>query len=374
MAHVPHPFYPRPMIGDESDRVARDLRPGRGTASNRAGRFEPYGRVAVDDGWDLEEGEHVLRTEVAVERPRSVITRNTSPDVPFDRSINPYRGCEHGCVYCFARPSHAFLGLSPGLDFETRLVARPTAPQVLAQELARRGYRPEPIAIGTNTDPYQPIEKRFRIMRGILEVLRDFGHPVTIVTKGALVERDADILGALAVRGLVRVGISVTTLDRDLARRMEPRAAAPERRLRMIRTLADAGVPVRVMMAPVIPGLNDHEIERLLEAARDAGAAAAAYVALRLPREVAQLFRDWLEEARPERAAKVMNQVREMHGGRDYDPAWGKRMKGEGVRAELIGRRFAAARARLGLDGELPKLRRDLFAVPAADDAQLALF
>jgi DNA repair photolyase len=362
------------MIGDESDRVARDLRPGRGTASNRAGRFEPYGRVAVDDGWDLEEGEHVLRTEVAVERPRSVITRNTSPDVPFDRSINPYRGCEHGCVYCFARPSHAFLGLSPGLDFETRLVARPTAPQVLAQELARRGYRPEPIAIGTNTDPYQPIEKRFRIMRGILEVLRDFGHPVTIVTKGALVERDADILGALAGRGLVRVGISVTTLDRDLARRMEPRAAAPERRHRMIRTLADAGVPVRVMMAPVIPGLNDHEIERLLEAARDAGAAAAAYVALRLPREVAQLFRDWLEEARPERAAKVMNQVREMHGGRDYDPAWGKRMKGEGVRAELIGRRFAAARARLGLDGELPKLRRDLFRVPAADDAQLALF
>ncbi len=309
-----------------------------------------------------------------MERPRSVITRNTSPDVPFDRSVNPYRGCEHGCVYCFARPSHAYLGLSPGLDFETRLVARPTAPQVLAAELSRKSYSPQPIAIGTNTDPYQPIEKRFRIMRGILEVLRDFGHPVTIVTKGALIERDADLLGELATRGLVRVGISVTSLDRNLARRMEPRAAAPERRLAVIRTLSGAGVPVRVMMAPVIPGLNDHEIERLLEAARDAGAVAAAYVALRLPREVAQLFRDWLQEHWPERAAKVMNQVREMHGGRDYDPAWGKRMKGEGVRAELIGRRFAAARARLGLDKALPKLRCDLFTPPAPERSQLELF
>ena len=362
------------MIGDESDRVAADLRPGRGATSSRAGRFEPYARVAVDDGWELNEETRVLRTEVAVERPRSVITRNNSPDVPFDRSINPYRGCEHGCIYCFARPSHAYLGLSPGLDFESRLVARPLAPKVLAAELARRAYRPEPIAIGTNTDPYQPIEKKFRIMRGLLEVLRDFGHPVTIVTKGALVERDADILGELAARGLARVGISVTTLDRKLARGMEPRAAAPERRLAMIRTLSRAGVPVRVMMAPVIPGLNDHEIERVLEAGRDAGAVAAGYVALRLPREVAQLFRDWLAEAWPDRAAKVMNQVRELHGGRDYDPAWGKRMKGEGVRAELIGRRFAAARSRLGLDKELPKLRCDLFRVPQPESAQLALF
>ena len=358
----------------ESDRVPRDARPGRGTASNRTGRFEPYARVAVDDGWERSEAPPVLRTEVAVERPRSVITRNVSPDILFDRSINPYRGCEHGCVYCFARPTHAYLGLSPGLDFETRLVARPTAPEVLAAELGRRGYRPAPIAIGTNTDPYQPIEKRFGIMRRILEVLRDFGHPVTVVTKGALIERDADILGELGRRGLARAGISVTTLDRDLARRMEPRAAAPERRLRAIRTLTDAGCPVRVMMAPVVPGLTDHEIEGVLAAARDAGAAGAGYVALRLPREVTSLFREWLAEARPDRAAKVMNQVRELHGGRDYDPEWGKRMKGEGVRAELIARRFAAARTRLGLDEDLPPLRCDLFRAPADGPEQLALF
>ncbi len=288
------------MIGDESDVVAAGARRGRGAASNRVGRFEPCGRVAVDDGWDLEEEARLLRTEVAVERPRSVITRNTSPDVGFDRSINPYRGCEHGCVYCFARPTHAYLGLSPGLDFETRLVARPEAPKVLAAELARRAYRPAPIAIGTNTDPYQPIEKRFGVMRGILEVLRDFRHPVTVVTKGALVERDADILGEMGRLGLARAGISVTTLDRELARKMEPRAAAPERRLRMIRALAEAGCAVRVMMAPVIPGLNDHEIERVLEAARDAGAVGAGYVALRLPREVSGLFREWLEEAFPD--------------------------------------------------------------------------
>jgi DNA repair photolyase len=361
------------MIGDESDRVPREARPGRGAASNRVGRFEPYARVAVDDGWDERDQAGVLRTQVAIERPRSVITRNTSPDVPFDRSINPYRGCEHGCIYCFARPSHAFLGLSPGLDFETRLVARPAAPRVLAAELARKGYKPAPIALGTNTDPYQPIEKKLRIMRGILETLRDFGHPVTVVTKGALVERDADVLGELGRAGLARAGISVTTLDRDLARRMEPRAAAPERRLRMIRTLSEAGCPVRVMIAPVIPGLNEHEIERVLAAAKEAGAVAAGYVALRLPREVAGLFRDWLADAYPGRAAKVMNQVRELHGGRDYDPTWGKRMKGEGVRAELIGRRFAAARARLGLDTDVPPLRCDLFRAPAASERQLRL-
>lgn len=361
------------MIGDESERVPRETRPGRGTGSNRTGRFEPYARVAVDDGWDPEET-RILRTEVAIERPRSVITRNTSPDIPFDRSINPYRGCEHGCVYCFARPSHAFLGLSPGLDFETRLVARPEAPRVLAAELSRRGYSVAPIAIGTNTDPYQPIEKRFGIMRAILGVLSDFGHPVTVVTKGALVERDADLLGEMGQRGLARVGISVTTLDRDLARRMEPRAAAPERRLRLIRSLSAAGCPVRVMVAPIVPGLTDHEIEGILEAARDAGATAAGYVALRLPREVAGLFREWLAESYPERAAKVMNQVRELHGGRDYDPTWGKRMKGEGVRADLIGRRFRAARMRLGLAGDVPPLRCDLFRVPAQGGLQLSLF
>jgi DNA repair photolyase len=362
------------MIEDESDRTPSAARPGRGAASNRVGRFEPYARVSVDDGWDLEDETRVLRTEVAVERPRSVITRNTSPDVGFDRSINPYRGCEHGCIYCFARPTHAYLGLSPGLDFETRLVARPEAPKVLAAELARRAYRPAPIALGTNTDPYQPIEKRFGIMRGILEVLRDHGHPVTVVTKGALIERDADILGEMGRLGLARVGVSVTTLDRTVARRMEPRAAAPERRLGMIRTLSEAGCPVRVMMAPVIPGLTDHEIERVLAAARDAGAVGAGYVALRLPREVSGLFRDWLAEAWPDRAAKVMHQVREMHGGRDYDPAWGKRMRGEGVRAALIARRFRAARARLGLEREIPPLRTDLFHVPKTGPEQLALF
>ncbi len=362
------------MIGDESDRVDAARRPGRGTGSNRTGRFEPYARVAVDDGWEPDEPAPVLKTEVAVERPRSVITRNTSPDIGFDRSINPYRGCEHGCVYCFARPTHAYLGLSPGLDFETRLVARPTAPEVLAAELGRRSYRVAPIAIGTNTDPYQPVEKKFGIMRRILTVLRDFRHPVTIVTKGALIERDVDLLGDLARDGLARAALSVTTLDRGLARRMEPRAAAPERRLKAIRTLAEAGCPVSVMVAPVIPGLNDHEIERVLEAARDAGASGAGYVALRLPLEVSGLFREWLEEAVPGRAAKVMNQVREMHGGRDYDPEWGKRMRGEGVRAELIARRFAAARARLGLDAPQPQLRCDLFRVPQAGPEQLCLF
>lgn len=373
MANVLTMFHSDGMIGDESDLVPEDTRPGRGAASNRVGRFEPYARVAVDDGWERDPDEPVLRTEVAVERPRSVITRNTSPDIPFDRSINPYRGCEHGCVYCFARPSHAYLGLSPGLDFETRLVARPEAPRVLAAELSRRAYRVAPIAIGTNTDPYQPIEKRFGVMRGILEVLRDFRHPVTVVTKGVLVERDADILGQMGRDGLARVGISVTSLDRDVARAMEPRAPAPERRLRAIRTLADAGCPVRVMVAPVVPGLTDHELEAVMKAARNAGAVAASYVALRLPREVSGLFRDWLCECFPGRAAKVMNQVREMHGGRDYDPAWGKRMRGEGVRADLISRRFKAARARLGLDVDLPPLRSDLFRVPRAGPEQLVL-
>jgi DNA repair photolyase len=294
--------------------------------------------------------------------------------VPFDRSINPYRGCEHGCIYCFARPTHSFLGLSPGLDFETRLTAKPDAPKVLAAELAKRGYRPVPIAMGTNTDPYQPIEKKFGIMRGILGVLRDFGHPVTILTKSALIERDADLLGAMGEARIAQAGLSVTTLDRKLARAMEPRAAAPERRLLAIRRLTDAGCPMRVSIGPVIPGLNDHEIEALLEAAKDAGARGAGYVVLRLPREVGPLFRDWLEAHYPDRAKRVMGLVREMHGGKDYDPQWGKRMKGEGVIAELVGRRFAAATARLGLDQPLPKLRTDLFRVSRGGGQQLSLF
>lgn len=363
------------MIGDESDRPAGVRPRGRGAVSNRSGRFEALARLAVDDGWDPPEEEPPpLRTEVAVDATRTVIARNASPDVPFDRSINPYRGCEHGCVYCFARPSHAFLGLSPGLDFETRLLAKPDAPRLLRRELARPGYRPAPIAIGTNTDPYQPVEARLRIMRGLLEVLAEARHPVTVVTKGALVERDADILGAMGRERLAAVGVSVTSLDRKLARRLEPRAAAPEARLRAIRRLTEAGCPVWVSVAPVIPALNDAEIEAILEAARDAGAVGASYIVLRLPREVSGLFREWLEAAYPDRAARVMSRVRAMHGGRDYDPEWGRRMKGEGVEAELIARRFAVARRRCGLDGPRPPLDLGRFRPPGRDERQLALF
>ncbi len=344
---------------------------GRGAISNRSGRFERAVREAVDDGWERDEDLSPLRTSVTMDATRTILTRNTSPDVPFEISINPYRGCEHGCVYCFARPSHAFLGLSPGLDFETRLLAKPDAPRLLRAALARPGYRPETIAIGTNTDPYQPVEKRLRIMRGLLEILSETRHPVAIVTKGRLIERDADLLGPMGRDGIAAVGISLTTLDAALARAMEPRAAAPAHRLRAIETLAKAGVPVRVMLAPVVPGLTDHEIEAILAAARDAGATAATQIVLRLPREVAELWREWLETRFPDRAGKVMRRVREIHGGRDYDAAWGRRMRGEGVHAELIARRFAAAVARLGLVQEAPPLRRDLFRQPGE---QLALF
>jgi DNA repair photolyase len=344
---------------------------GRGAASNRTGRFEPHAREAVDDGWDRPEDLPPLRTTIALDSSRTVIARNSSPDLPFDRSINPYRGCEHGCVYCYARPSHAFLGLSPGLDFETRLMAKPDAPTLLAAELSRRGYAPAPIAIGTNTDPYQPAEKTLRIMRGVLETLSTFRHPVTIVTKGALVGRDADILGEMGRAGLARVGISLTTLDPHLSRKMEPRAAAPLRRLDAIAALTEAGCPVMVLLAPVIPAINDHEIERLLEAAAKAGAQAARYIVLRLPLEVRDLFTEWLAAHFPDRAARVMAQVRELHGGRDYDATFGKRMRGEGVLATLIARRFAVASAKHGLAATMPGLRTDLFRVP---QAQLSLF
>ncbi len=347
---------------------------GRAATGNDAGRFEPYARVPEADGWEGEGATRVLRTEVSEERPRQAITRNASPDVPFDRSINPYRGCEHGCIYCFARPTHAYLGLSPGLDFETRLVARPTAPEVLARELASKRYAVAPIALGTNTDPYQPIEARYRIMRRVVEVLSEHGHPLTIVTKGTLIERDIDILAPMAARGLVTVGISLATLDAGLARSMEPRVPSPARRLAAVRALADAGIPVRVLVAPVIPALTDHEIERVLAAAAKAGARAASWTMLRLPREVAPLFRDWLEAAHPGRAAHVMARVQETHGGRDYDAAWGKRMRGEGIHAELIARRFDIAVKRLGLLRVLPPLVTDLFRVPPKAGDQLALF
>jgi DNA repair photolyase len=362
------------MIGDESERVPEAARRARGAGLNMAGRFERLAHVAVDDGWDIAEHTPAAQTELAIERPRSIIARNTSPDIPFDRSVNPYRGCEHGCIYCYARPSHSYLGLSPGLDFETKLTAKPDAARVLAAELKRPGYRPAVLAIGTNTDPYQPVEKRLGIMREVLEVLRDFRHPVTVLTKGALIERDADILGEMGRAGIAVAGLTVTTLDRRLARAMEPRAAAPERRLLALRRLAEAGCPTRVSIGPVIPGLNDHEIEALLAAAREAGVQGAGYVVLRLPREVGPLFRDWLERHYPDRAKRVMGLVRELHGGLDYDPQWGRRMKGEGVIARLIARRFQTALKRLGLNRDLPPLRTDRFRVPRSGPEQLSLF
>ncbi len=347
---------------------------GRGVTSNSAGRFERFESEQFDDGWAADDDLPVLRTDVSEEIARSLITYNRSPDLPFDRSINPYRGCEHGCVYCFARPTHAYLGPSPGLDFETRLIARPNAATVLRNELSARGYKVAPIALGTNTDPYQPIEKDLSITRSCLSVLQEFQHPVGIVTKGTLVERDLDILAEMAERGLVRVGVSLTTLDPDLSRRMEPRAPSPKRRLATIRRLTGAGVPVRVMTSPLVPGLTDHELEHLLEAGRDAGADAASWIMLRLPREVSGLWQEWLRDHEPARAEKVMSKLREMHGGRDYDPRWGHRMRGEGEYAGLIAKRFSLALKRLGLASQTPPLRCDLFAKPAQAGDQLTLF
>jgi DNA repair photolyase len=352
-----------------------DLHPrGRGATSNAAGRFEAHTVAYAADGPDPEAEERVLRTHVSQERAGRIITYNRSPDLPFDRSINPYRGCEHGCIYCFARPTHAWLGLSPGLDFETRLIARPDAPERLDAELRARGYRVAPVAIGTNTDPYQPVERQYRITRACLEVLSRFNHPVAVVTKGTLIEHDLDLLADMAGRGLARVGVSVTTLDEGLARRLEPRAPSPARRLAMIGRLAGAGVPVRLMVSPVIPGLTDPEIEAILAAGREAGAGAASWIMLRLPREVSGLFQEWLAVHYPDRAGRVMNRLREMHGGRDYAADWHRRMRGQGVYAQMIARRFDLAARRLGLDAAQPALRCDLFEVPLARGAQLALF
>lgn len=374
LAHVLILFYALAMRTDPKEtRLAARAR-GRGTASNPETRFDAHIRREASDGWDLPEELPALRTEVSIEHPRKVLSRNTSPDIGFDRSINPYRGCEHGCVYCFARPTHGYLGLSPGLDFETRLIARPEAPRVLERELARKGYVPATVAIGTNTDPYQPIERERRIMRGVLEVLSAHRHPVSIATKGSLVERDADLLSDMAAEGLVRVGISVTTLDAELARTLEPRVPAPARRLRAIETLARAGIEVRVMVAPVIPGLTDHEIERILSAARNAGAVAASWVMLRLPYEVAGLFEDWLGRHAPLRRDKVLARLREMHGGKLYSADWGRRMRGEGLYAEMVAARFRLATRRSGLDKNLPPLRTDLFRVPPRPGEQLSLF
>ncbi|MGB8812275.1 MAG: PA0069 family radical SAM protein [Paracoccaceae bacterium] len=367
-------FYKSIMEPAETSLIAGQRLRARGALDNAAGRYEPTRRVAVDDGWDLPEDDRLVRTEVRLEVARSALSYNRSPDLPFDRSVNPYRGCEHGCVYCYARPSHAYLNLSPGLDFETKLIARPGIGAVLARELRAKAYQVAPVAIGTNTDPYQPCEAQHGVMREVLTVLRDFGHPVAITTKGTLIERDLDILGPMARAGLVRVGISVTTLDAGLSRALEPRAAVPERRLQVIRRLTEAGVPVRVMVAPVIPGLTDPELDAILAAAKGAGAVAASWIMLRLPREVAGMFRDWVEARLPGQAAKIMARVREVHGGRDYDATFGQRMRGEGIWADLVARRFSLAVARLGLDNVPSGLRCDLFRPPVQAGDQLDLF
>ncbi len=361
------------MLAASGLRIDGSRRRGRGAGLNPEGRFEPREHVAFDDGWQSLDELPALKTEVQVEKPRTAITRNDSPDIPFDRSVNPYRGCEHGCIYCFARPTHSYMGLSAGLDFETRLFAKPDAPRLLERELAKPGYKPRTIAIGTNTDPYQPIEREWRIMRQILEVLQKANHPVAIVTKSALVLRDIDILQDMASRGLAKVGISVTTLDRKLSRAMEPRAATPGRRLDAIKALTEAGIPASVLVSPIIPALNDHEIERILDAAHAAGATEASYVLLRLPLEVSPLFRDWLLQHYPDRYRHVMSLVRSMRDGKDYDAEFGKRMKGSGPYAWQIGRRFEMAVKRLGLGRRGMHPRDDLFVPPSGSGVQLQL-
>lgn len=361
------------MIDQSGMRVRPDRNRGRSAGINPSGRFEPVSRHVFDDGWNSLEELPPFKTEVQVEKPRTIITRNESPDISFDRSINPYRGCEHGCVYCFARPTHSFMGLSPGLDFESKLFAKPDAARMLDRELSKPGYQPRTIAIGTNTDPYQPIEKQYRIMREILEVLEARGHPVGIVTKSALVTRDIDILSRMAERGLAKVALSVTTLDRMLARTMEPRASTPTKRLEAIRQLSDAGVPASVMVAPIIPGLTDPEMERILDSARAAGAREAGYVVLRLPLEVAPIFKDWLLRHYPDRYRHVMSLIRSMRDGKDYDSEWGKRMKGAGPYAWQIGRRFEIAAKRLGLNAERRQLRTDQFVAGSGVGEQLML-
>ncbi len=360
--------------GEPGSFVDRERRRGRGTVTNATGRYEPLARIAFDDGWESLEELPPFQTSVTADSTRKIITRNDSPDISFDRSINPYRGCEHGCVYCFARPTHAYLGLSPGLDFESKLFMKPNAPELLERELSAPGYEPKIIAIGTNTDPYQPIERRYKIMRRILEVLERAGHPVGIVTKSALVLRDLDILARMAKRDLVKVALSVTTLDPKLARVMEPRAATPARRLDTLRQLAKAGVPTAAMVAPVIPAINDAEIERILEAVAAAGVRHAGYVLLRLPLEIRDLFSEWLKENFPDRHDHVFKLVRDTRGGKDYDSTWGKRQTGTGPVAWMIGRRFEVACERLGFNTTHRKITTEHFQPPRPASRQLDLF
>ncbi len=354
--------------------VEFERRRGRGATSNATGRYEPLARIAFDDGWRSLDELPAFKTTVTVDATRKIIARNDSPDIGFDRSINPYRGCEHGCIYCFARPTHAYLGMSPGLDFESKLFVKPDAAELLEKELSATSYEPRVIAIGTNTDPYQPIERRYQVMRRILEVLDAAGHPVGIVTKSALVLRDLDILARMAQRKLAKVALSVTTLDAALARKMEPRAATPMRRLETLRRLSQAGVPTTVMVAPIIPALNDMEIERILDAAAVAGVKEAGYVLLRLPLEVRDLFREWLEANYPDRADHVFKLIRDTRGGKDYDSTWGKRMKGGGPYAWMIGRRFEMACEKLGLNQSKYTMTTEHFRKPKAGAEQLNLF
>jgi DNA repair photolyase len=356
---------PRPLVA----------RKGRGAVTNIQGRYEVDQREQFDDGWLVAEEEAApFRTVVTDEYAKSILSRNASPDVPFNVSLNPYRGCEHGCIYCFARPTHSYLGLSPGLDFESRLFAKVNAPELLRRELAARSYVPEHIAIGVNTDAYQPIERQKRLTRQVLEVLHECNHPVGLITKSSLIERDIDLLAPMAEKGLACAAITLTTLDPEISRTLEPRAAAPARRLRAIRTLAEAGIPVSVSVAPIIPFVTEPEIEKILEAARDAGAVGAHYVVLRLPWEVNPLFKEWLEAHFPDRAARVMNRVRDLRGGKDYDSDFSKRMHGEGVWADLIRQRFSKTVERLGMGGlrgrferlDVAQFRRPLVVPPSA--------
>ena len=362
--------------GEADARKAQAPIKGRGAASRPSGRFEKQVRVGQDDGWGsvYEDADALppLATTVTEERARSIVSHNQSPDVGFDQSINPFRGCEHGCVYCFARPTHAYLDLSPGLDFETRLYAKTNAVERVREEIAKPGHRPTPIALGINTDGYQPIEKRYALTRGVLEVLAEARHPVHIVTKSALVLRDLDLLAPMAAQGLAQVHLSVTTLDNRLSARMEPRAAAPHTRIRTIAALHEAGVPVGVLVAPVIPMITDHELEAILVAARAAGAASAGYVLLRLPHELTDIWREWLQLHYPERAAHVMSLIQQMRGGKDYDSRFGTRMRGLGPFADLLRQRFAKAHRRLGF-GDLPPFDETLFRRPSRQGALFEL-
>lgn len=354
----------------------RDQARGRGAMSNASGRFEKQYAEPFDDGWETDEKPETLKTETIVEKPKTIITYNTSPDISFDRTINPYKGCEHGCIYCFARPNHAYRGLSPGLDFETKIFVKPSAAALLEKELSKKSYKPGRIMLAGDTDIYQPIEKELRITRSILEVLARYDHPVALITKSALILRDLDLIAPMAAKGLASVAVSFTTLDRKLARTMEPRCAAPHRRVETMRELSAAGVPVTAMTAPMIPALNEPELESLLEAAADAGAKRAGYVLLRLPLEIAGLFTEWLEANYPDRAKRVMSLLRSTHKGEDYRSEWKVRQRGDGPYAQLIAARFRNATRRLGLNAVDVKLRTDLFKPPAANDlsGQMNLF